>query len=567
MRYSDINRFFDGHRIMVVLILCLFGLCVSSGARKKKPRKPKGDNRVYLQHADKLHYDENINSEAQIANGNVVFLHNGARLKCDSAYYYEQSNSFEAFGHVYMKEGDTLSLKCDYAYYDGNDMMAIARNNVVLKHRKSTLYTDSLNYDRLYNMGYFFEGGKLVDNKNVLVSDWGQYDTESKEAVFNYNVRLTSPSYVIDTDTLYYTTGTGMSHVVGPSTITSDSSVVNTENAYYDTKKDRAQLLGRSKIVNGQKTIVGDSLYYDSKKKISRGYKNVVYIDNENKNMFTGDYGMYDELTGYGEATHKALMADFSQGDTLWVHADSFKIYTYHINTDSVYRLVHAFDHVRAFRKDVQAVCDSMVGDSRDSCLTMYKDPILWHGDQQVLGEQVKVYMNDSTIKWAHIIGQALAAQRVRDTEYYNQLSSKEMMAYFVGGSVRQLDAVSNCTSVYYAEDEKDSSLIGMNYMTTDSMKMYIGVDRKLYKIWTPAAEATFYPISQIPPEKKLLKGFTWFDYIRPLNKTDVFNWRGKKEGTKLEKQPERQLPKSRFSENSELKMKNLKEREAKPKE
>ena len=61
-----------------------------------------------------------------------------------------------------MYQGDTLSLFSDYAYYDGNDQMAEARYNVVLKHRGTTLYTDSLNYDRLYGIGYFFEGGKMV---------------------------------------------------------------------------------------------------------------------------------------------------------------------------------------------------------------------------------------------------------------------------------------------------------------------------------------------------------------------------------------------------------------------
>jgi len=489
-----------GHRAVAALLLCLFALTFTQ-AKVKNRRKPAGDNRVYLLHADRLHYDQKINPNAQIASGNVSFSHNGARLTCDSAYYYEQSNSFEAFGHVKMRQGDTLQLTGDYAYYDGDDMMAIARRNVVLTHRGSKLYTDSLNYDRLYNVGYFFEGGKLVDGKNVLVSDWGQYDTEAKEAVFNYNVKLTSPSYVIDTDTMYYYTNDGMAHVKGPSTITNKGSVVNTEDAHYDTKHERAQLYGRSEIRDGKKTIIGDSLFYDSEKKISRGYHNVLYVDEENKNMFKGDYGMYNETTGYGEATRNAVFIDYSQKDTLWVHADSFKIYTFNINTDSVYRKVHAFDKVRAYRVDVQAVCDSLVGDSRDSCMTMYKDPIVWNGGQQLVGEEIRVYMSDSTIRWAHVVGQAFSIQGVAGTtDKYNQMSSNEMMAYFKKGQIDWFQAVKNVCSVYYAEDDKDSTLIGMNDMQSDTLRMFFTPQRELYKIWAPAANATFYPISQIPP-------------------------------------------------------------------
>lgn len=32
------------------------------------------------------------------------------------------------------------------------------------------------------------------------------------------------------------------------------------------------------------------------------------------------------------------------------------------------------------------------------------------------------------------------------------------------------------------------------------------------------------------------LENFNWFDYIRPLNKEDIFNWRGKKAGQELKK-------------------------------
>ena len=37
------------------------------------------------------------------------------------------------------------------------------------------------------------------------------------------------------------------------------------------------------------------------------------------------------------------------------------------------------------------------------------------------------------------------------------------------------------------------------------------------------------YPMDQIPADKMKLPSFVWFDYIRPLNKDDIFEWRGKK--------------------------------------
>ena len=156
---------------LLFVVIGLVGLAMvfaMQPARKRTPRKKAPDQRVYLVHADVLHYDQYRNRDAQVLNGNVHFTHAGARLYCDSAYFYEASNSFEAFGHVKMYQGDTLSLFSDYAFYDGNDQMAEARYNVVLKNRKTTLYTDSLNFDRLYDNAYFFEGGKMVDKTTTL---------------------------------------------------------------------------------------------------------------------------------------------------------------------------------------------------------------------------------------------------------------------------------------------------------------------------------------------------------------------------------------------------------------
>lgn len=541
---NNIKALFRGHRVLLVAALCLFGLgWVQSRQAPKKKARPKTSERVFLLHADRLRFDQfGPVPGAQVLNGNVAFRHQGAKLYCDSAYFYQESNSFRAFGRVRMYQGDTLSLFSDYAYYDGNDQMAEARYNVVLTHRKTKLYTDSLNYDRLYGIGYFFEGGKMVDKDNVLVSDWGEYDTETREAVFNYNVNLKNPQFVLETDTLHYYTQTSLAHIVGPSKITSDGSVIHTSQGYYDTDKDFARLYGRSTLVNGGKTLTADSLFNDDKTKVSEGFGNVVYNDTVNKNAMTSNYFWYNDSTGYAFATDSAVMKDYSQGDTLFVHSDTMKVYTFNINTDSVYRKAHCYYKVRAFRTDVQAVCDSLVYNTQDSCLTMYRDPITWNANRQLLGEVIKVYMKDSTIDHAHVINQALSAEMLRDSLKFNQVSSREMFGFFEDGEIRKTEAVGNVQAIYYMQDDRDSSFTNMGYIETDTMRMFMK-DRKMQKIWTCKQTGKMYPITQIPPDKKELPAFVWFDYIRPRDKYDIFNWRGKAKGTELRNIERRAAP------------------------
>lgn len=532
---NKISRYLSGHRIQLAVVLCLFGLCVAQSRKVAKGRhRPKTDERVYLKHADMLRFNQyGEHAGAQILNGNVAFLHKGALLTCDSAYFYQESNSFKAFGHVKMRQGDTLSLTSDYAFYDGDNQMAEARHNVLLRHRGTKLYTDSLNYDRLYNIGYFFEGGKMVDRNNVLVSDWGEYDTETRKAVFNYNVNLRNPKFTLTTDTLHYDTRTSLANIVGPSVIRSKESVIHTSDGYYNTNTGRARLYGRSTMSNKGKEITGDSLFYDEKRGISQGYRNVIYKDTQKKNELHCNYLWYNEKNGFAFATDNPVMMEYSQKDTLFVHSDTIKVITYHLNTDSVYRTAHCYNKVRAFRNDVQAVCDSLVYNTKDSCMTMYRDPISWSGDRQLLGEEIQVFMKDSTIDRAHIINQALTAELMPDKEHYQQLSSKEMFAYFTKGQITQTEAIGNVRSIYYPVDDKDSTLMGLVYIETDTMKMFMR-DRQLQKIWTSKTDGTWYPMTQIPPERYKLDGFTWFDYIRPINKDDIYEWRGKKDGTQL---------------------------------
>lgn len=535
-----------GHRTVFSMVLCFFVLGLLNAASRKGKRKP-ADERVRLVHADELMYDAyGPNPDVQIVKGHVAFTHKGARLNCDSAYFYQGNNSMRAFGHVRFRQGDTLSLTCDRAWYNGEEQMLEARQNVVLRHRKQTLYTDSLNYDRLYEYAYFFNGGRLIDGKTKLSSDWGEYHTATRMARFNLDVQLKTPKNRISTDTLYYDTRKSRAHVVGmyttdkgrgkemPSVIRGKDNTITTTDGYFNTAKDEAELYGRSTVVSKGKTITADTLFYNSATGKNRGKGRVIFVDGKNRQKVTCEKMEYNEKIGRGYATKNLLVMDYSRKDTLYMHADTMRIETFNINTDSAFRKVHCYNKVRTYRVDIQSVCDSLVFNSKDSCLTMYRNPVIWNAGRQLLGEVVKVFMNDSTVREAHVLGQALSVEQLPDSAYYNQVSSKDMYAYFVNGQMRRSDAVRNVRSIYFPIDNKDSTLIGLNYVETDTMKMYMSPNRQLERIWMPKAQGTLYPMTQVPPTRYKLDVFAWFDYMRPKNKDDVFVWRVKTQGSEL---------------------------------
>ncbi|GAE82279.1 OstA-like protein [Bacteroides reticulotermitis] len=550
------NKQQDRHRWLLIGFLCLFGVCLvaqvkptaqgkkttNSAAKpadgkaaeankpKKKPENKK--TKVFLLHADEGQANKLSRPDVQVLVGHVKLRHDSMYMYCDSALIFEKTNSVEAFSNVRMEQGDTLFIYGDYLYYDGMTQIAQLRENVKMINRNTTLLTDSLNYDRLYDIGYYFEGGTLMDEENVLTSDWGEYSPATKQSVFNHDVKLVNPKFVLTSDTLKYNTFSKIANILGPSNIVSDNNHIYSELGFYNTLTEQAELLERSVLTNEGKKMTGDSLYYDRKIGYGEAFDNVVMTDTVNKNLLTGDYCFYNELTDSAFATKRAVAIDYSQGDSLFLHGDTLQLVSYNLNTDSLYRIMKAYHKVRMYRTDVQGVCDSLVYISKDSCMTMYRDPILWNEGQQLLGEEIKIYMNDSTINWAHIINQALTVE-MKDTLHYNQVSGKEMKAYFENGDMRRVEVIGNVLIAFYPE-ERDSAMVGFNSGEGSLMHIYIK-DRKMERAkLIGKSNGTMYPMDQIPADKLRLPTFAWFDYVRPLDKDDIFNWRGKKEGEGL---------------------------------
>lgn len=538
--------------LCVFLFFCFYLLTAVTPERRATESRPPSAAKVHLLHADRLFFDDRVHRTAQILVGNVQLSHEGMLMNCDSALFYEATNSFDAYGNVHMNQGDTVLLDSEVFYYNGTDRLARARHYVVLKHGTMTIYTDSLDYDRLYNLGYFFEGGRVLDHDNELTSDWGEYSPVTHEAVFNYNVRLVNPApparpqTILISDTLHYNTETAIAHIVGPSNIKNGENHIYSELGYYDTQAKRSYLLERSILNNNGKRLVGDSVVWNDDVATAEAFGNILYTDAIDKKMFTGEYCYYEDSTGYIMATDSALVIDYSQADTMFAHADTFKIFTYNIDTDSVYRIMHGYHHMRVFHNDVQAVCDSMVYDSRDSLLIMYQDPILWQAGQQQLGEEIRMFFGNGNIDSVQVLRQALSVERI-DSIHYNQVSGHEMHSYFREGELYLTTSVGNVFVNYYPFDE-DSVMIEMNHTETSLLKMFLR-DKKVERIWMPAATGTMYPIVLIPENMRYLQNFAWFDYIRPRDKYDLFEWRPKKSGTELKESVRHSAPRQKLSD------------------
>ncbi len=309
------------------------------------------DDKVFLEKADSLfkpytpeYLNDTLNSEKQIVKGGVVFRHGGMWMYCDSAYYFPQRNSLDAFGNVRMQQGDTLFVYSDKLFYDGYAKMAIlvggpSCKDVTLKDPQATLTTDSLNYDLGEDKGWYDSWGRLEDGQNELTSLYGEYSPTTKIATFRRNVVLENneDNFRMYTDELEYNTATDIATINTKTKIVGENDTIYTTAGIYNTTTDNAVLTERSTIIHKDSsqniiTLEGDSIIYDKLTHISKAFKfrdinknalPMVLTDTARKTTLIGGYGEYNDSTREAFSTEYPLLIEYSRPDTLFLRADT----------------------------------------------------------------------------------------------------------------------------------------------------------------------------------------------------------------------------------------------------
>lgn len=302
------------------------------------------DDKVFLEYADSLFRPQNSFEEYQIVKGKVKFRQGNMYMFCDSAYYYPEKNSMNAFGHVQMQQGDTLFVYSDRLYYNGAEKHATlvrgpSRDKVELMNRTVSLRTDSLDYDVANELGWYTTGGVLEDDMNTLTSVYGEYSPQTRLAKFRDDVVLVNDKdgYRMKSSELDYNTQNHIASINTRTIIEGANDTIITTQGWYDTENDHAQLTQRSTILHSDSvrnvtTLEGDSIVYDKQTRLSRAFRfrdpakisaAMVITDTARKVQLIGGYGEYNDSTREAFATEYPLLIEYSRPDSLFLRADT----------------------------------------------------------------------------------------------------------------------------------------------------------------------------------------------------------------------------------------------------
>ncbi|MCB0401242.1 MAG: hypothetical protein KDD41_04105 [Flavobacteriales bacterium] len=498
--------------------------------------------KIEILNANTLEYEERDGENVKRLIGDVQLKHDDALMFCDSAYIYSANNTMDAYGHVRINQGDSLHLYGDSLKYNGNTKIAVLRGNIRLINNDVTLTTRFLDYNRTDNVAYYYGGGRMVNQKenNTLTSEQGYYHADSESFYFKENVVLINPEYKIEADTLNYHSASEVVHFLGPTTIKSDANFIYTEDGWYNTVTDKSKFYKNAYLYSDDRIIEGDTLYYDRNLGFGEIICNGVITDTLEDVIIQGDVAHLYEKNDSAMITQEALMMQLFDDDTLFMHADTFKISSRVVQrggVDSVggqvvyidtiwhdtVRTLYAYNHAKFFKKDMQGKADSIIYNFSDSTVNFYHEPVIWSEENQITAKFIYLQMANQEVDRMYMNDQAFIISQVDSlAEKFNQIKGKNMIGYFNDNELKKIDVMQNSETVYYPLDD-DGKYIGVNKLSGSNMLVRLKESDIETITFMKSPEGELMPLHQVNPKDVVLKGFNWRIEEQPADRWDIF--------------------------------------------
>ena len=457
--------------------------------------------------------------------GNVQLKQDSTILYCDSAYQYEDANMVRAMSRVRIvspgDEGREVVIRADRIDYDGKTRIAELYDHIVLEDSTRRLYTDRMTYYRSEGRAVYWDGGRLVDDENVLTSRRGTYLTRPRLARFNDQVVLTAPKYNLYADSMHYQTRDKRAIFVTHTEIYGKGKgrrTLMTDRGYYLTRAREALLYQNASYRDTSYTITGDTLFFADTLGYGWARCSVRMVDRDTSIAVFGEWATFqrepDDTTGRGPrrtvVTDNAFLIQKMESDTMTLFADTLVAF------DDSTRRIHvldAFYKVRFAMRGMQGRCDSLHYERLDSIITQYRDPVLWAEENQMTGDTIRIWMKNRQLDSLRVYGDGFMAAREWDTQF-NQLQAKQFYGKFKQNQLTWLLGDGNAESIYF--EREGDVLKGMIKTLSKQVVLRLRNNQPTKITLIKNADGDYYPIHEVFYEKNELKRFSWRDAERP---------------------------------------------------
>lgn len=467
----------------------------------------------------------------QKSSNQVYIQHEGIDMYCDLAFFYKEDNFVKAYGHVKMNQGDSVSMRSQYAEYNGNTKFAFASGKVWLKKDTTTVTTDSMYFDRMKQQAYYRTGGTVTSPNSTITSRIGRYYMEQDKISFISDVEVTNPEYVINSEQLDFYSEPEHAYLYGPTTIVGETSKVYCERGFYDTANDVGYFVKNSRIDYDNRKVFGDSLYFDRARNFASATNNIRVLDSINNTLIKGHYAEVYRDKDSVLITQRAVAITVEKQDSVYIHGDKLIV-----TGKPDERIVRGYYNVRLFKSDISGKCDSIHVNQKTGLTQMIRRPILWSDQSQITGDSIHLINNTETEKLdsLKVFDNSFIIQK-DSIEGYNQVKGQKLYGFFnEENELNKVDILRNAESITYLREE-DGSLPGIDRSKSASITLLF-IDKAIDEVIKyKGIKGNVFPPSQFPDNLKRLDGFNWRGSEQLMSKEDIFKGEPPFELTKIQ--------------------------------
>lgn len=447
-------------------------------------------------------------------------------------------------GGKIVTSSSTLTSEKGYYYAESKD--AYFTKNVKLIDPDYKVDTDTLLYNMDTQIARFVSPTTINDGKSVIRTSDGYYDMKNGYASFGKRPVVEDSTQYITADSLSFDRKTGIGYAEGKVVYIDTAQGVSLSSERSNFNRDDKTVLATLKPVmiirqdNDSIFITGDTLYSGIKMdtlfvKDSSEYN---LSDSTLTTQATLDEMVKEEaplpLPKDGHPPEKLIhknfrpLAETTNQDSLLSKAKEAlitdtlnKIHNRQIDRIDSVRFFEAYHQVRIFSDSMQAVCDSLFFSGKDSVFRLFINPILWAKESQITGDTIFLYTKNKKPDHITVIDNAFSISRSNDS-FYNQIKGNTINGFFKDGDIEHIVAKGSAESLYYLQDD-DSAYTGANYAQADLINLYF-TNKELDKIsWLFQVKGGFYPVKEVPEERKRFRNFKWEADRRPKSRSELY--------------------------------------------
>jgi len=470
----------------------------------------------------KLHYD--LNHSAASYSTPATLKSKTTMLKSQRGQYFVKENMAHFAGQVQLSDPE-IQLKSDSLLFNTKTQTAYFVAPTLIEKKDRKIYCESGYYDVDDQKAEFKGNPQFQEQDRKASAQTMLYDGRLHEIILLDQVKYVSHKDRLEGDSLYYNEDTRLMTLLGKGSITTENGTIqSSKKLVYNDSSGVFTTLGRATLQDSTNQLEADHIFTEEGTGNLMAKGNVQWLDTLNDASILCDSMHLDKannrITAIGEGRQPLFKSFHNTTDTLFLKADT--LIAYQADTSSKAKSIEAYHEVSVYRSDLQARCDSLTYNEKDSLFTLYDKPVIWSDTSQFFADTIKLLQSGNHIKSLFLIQNAMIVNSP-DLKYFNQIKGRRVRADFDSSDLEIVDVAGNAEAVYYILDD-DHAYIGVNKIICSNILVRFGNNKVDRIYFYTAPNGTMHPMRHTDHEALKLKGFKWLTAERPTYENMVYS-------------------------------------------